>query len=157
VLVTAHEQARHSDPNTPPLVIAGPGGWGAPLQHDSRHVVRAGFLSDRDLRAVVASATALAVPSLYEGFGLPALEAMACGTPVIASTAAALAEVVGSAGTLVPAEDVDGWAQAIVEASFPPSPERVAMARERARQFTWQNSAEIHLRAYRLAADRGRF
>jgi len=76
-------------------------------------VIQPGRVSPATLDALMSRAALLAFPSVYEGFGLPVLEAMRCGTPVVASEAAALPEVLGGAGTIVGANDVDGWADAI--------------------------------------------
>ena len=68
-----------------------------------------GFVADDDLPALISSATVLAMPSKYEGFGLPILEAMACGTPVVASNAASLPEVGGDAALYAWHDDVRSW------------------------------------------------
>ncbi len=95
------------------LVIVGKPAWLAgPIltEAERRPYVRLlGFIEDGDLPALYRQAALLAFPSLYEGFGLPPLEAMACGTPVVASTASSVPEVVGEAGLLVEPEDVAGW------------------------------------------------
>lgn len=103
----------------------------------------AGYVGGADLIASYRTAIALVLPSLYEGFGLPALEAMACGTPVIASNRAALTEVVGEAGLLVNPEDEDSIAEAMVRVAED-SVLRLAL-RERglaqAKRFSPQRSA----------------
>lgn len=107
-----------------------------------------------DLPALLASAAALVLPSLHEGFGLPALEAMHAGTPVIASRAGALPEVCGPDGArYVDPYDVDGIAAALHEiAATPPLRERLRRAGEqRAKRFGWRRSAEAHARAYAAA------
>lgn len=105
------------------LVLAGPDGWGvdqleaalAAARHRDR-VVRLGFVSETDRADLLAGARAVAVPSLYEGFGLPAAEAMAAGVPVVASAAGALPEVVGDAGLLVAPGDDRTLAAALAHA-----------------------------------------
>ncbi len=77
-------------------------------------VVRLGAVAESTLRSLYRGAAALVYPSLYEGFGLPLLEAMASGTPVIASRAASIPEVVGEAGMLLDPDDSEAWADAIV-------------------------------------------
>jgi glycosyltransferase involved in cell wall biosynthesis len=86
----------------------------APVDLPERpHVRRPGFVSDEDLRHLMSGAAAFAFPSRYEGFGLPPLEAMACGAPVIVSDLPALRESTGGGATYVPPGDVDGWACAL--------------------------------------------
>ena len=102
-------------------------------------------------------ATALTFPSRYEGFGLPVLEAMSLGTPVLSADAASLPEVVGDAGRLIDAGDVDAWGHAMLEL-LGDGDERerlVAAGRERVGQFSWAATAQATVAAYRdvLAAD----
>ncbi|MBV8691344.1 MAG: glycosyltransferase family 4 protein [Actinobacteria bacterium] len=104
-----------------PLLLAGPAGRGAgDVQREVERlglqgrVIVTGWLAEQELASLVASATALLHPATHEGFGLPPLEAMAAGTPVVASTGGAVPEVVGRAGLLLDHEDVDGWADAMV-------------------------------------------
>jgi glycosyltransferase involved in cell wall biosynthesis len=117
-------------------------------------VIRLGPVSEEHLRALYRSAHALVYPSLYEGFGLPVLEAMASGTPVIASRAASIPEVVGNAAVLLDPLDVRGWTQAIVEVVNDHS--LSARLREagllRAAQFTWERTARMTLDVYRSVA-----
>jgi glycosyltransferase involved in cell wall biosynthesis len=93
------------------------------------------------------------MPSLDEGFGLPALEAMACGTPVITSNAPALVEVTGDAALHVDARDVEGIARAITSIANDASLRTQLASRgiERAREFTWRRCAERAREAYRRA------
>ena len=104
----------------------------------------------------MSAAVAVAFPSRYEGFGLPVLEAMRSGTPVIAADAAALPEVVGDGGTLVDPDDVDGWVDALVEArSGSPSIRRqVDRGRVRAADFAPELAAGRLLEAWQAAAGR---
>jgi glycosyltransferase involved in cell wall biosynthesis len=101
-----------------PLVVAGMKGWHTgPLEQQlaplraAGEVRLLGYLNRQDLAVTLAGAKALIYPSIYEGFGLPPLEAMACGVPVITSDRSSLPEVVGNAGLLVDPEDVDGLAR----------------------------------------------
>ena len=117
-------------------------------------VVRLGSVSESLLLTLYRCAAALVYPSLYEGFGLPALEAMACGTPVIASRAASIPEVVGDAGILLDPLDVNAWTEAIV--SVLNDDDRRAELRSRglarASEFTWTRTARLTLDVYTQAA-----
>jgi len=142
-LMKAHEAI----PGLPPLVLAGPG-------HQSRHEnVRAiGYLSDVDLRSVVAGAAALVLPSRDEGFGLPVLEAMACDVPVVCSDVPALREISGGHASLVPFGDVEAMGTALTAAlENPPTPAILADRRTHAAEFTWRRTAELTVAAYRRA------
>lgn len=99
--------------------------------------------SDADLRALYAGCEALLFPSLYEGFGLPVLEAMASGAPVVASNRSSVPEVVGDAGLLVDPEDPRGFAEAVLRLRRTPAlrEELVRRGRERAANFTWERAA----------------
>jgi len=117
-------------------------------RHDLRdRVIMTGFVPDDDLVFLYSRAYALIQPSLLEGFGLPAVEAMACGTPVVSSRAGSLPEVVGEAGVYFDPTDVGSMAGAI--GSFLNDPElrdRLArLARERSALFTWDASARALL------------
>ena len=96
-----------------------------------------GYISDERLRELYSSATVFAMPSIDEGFGLPALEAMACGAPVVVSSGNALEEVVGNAGVVCPVGDAAAWARALCSVGD----EMRQGSIERAAQFTWDNSA----------------
>ena len=103
---------------------------------------------------MVAGATALVIPSWYEGFGLPALEALACGTPVVASDLPALREVLGDQADLVPPGDPAALADALARMLDDPGDEDARAARRtRAAGFTWENCAQATLSAYRLALE----
>ena len=146
-------------PTVPPLVLVGPPGWGATLDTAGLppDAIRTpGYLPQADLVQVVAGATALVVPSWYEGFGLPALEALACGTPVVASDLPAHREVLGDQADLVPPDDPAALADALARTLDDPGDERRRAARRtRAAGFTWENCAQATLSAYQLALERG--
>lgn len=113
-----------------------------------------GFIDADELPLWYAAATVFTMPSLYEGFGMPLLEAMACGTPVVASSSSSLPEVVGDAGLLTPPTDADALGAAILRLLN--DAELRADLRERglrqARRFSWAETAERTLRAYEDAA-----
>ncbi len=116
-------------------------------------VIIAGFVSIDRLAALYRGAIALVQPSLEEGFGLPAIEAMACGAPVITSNAAALVEVTGDAALHVDERSIDAIAEAMTrvmrDASLRAS--MIARGRQRASTFTWRRCAEITREVYRSA------
>jgi glycosyltransferase involved in cell wall biosynthesis len=140
---------------SPRLVVAGPAGWGPGLDTGGADVVRTGFLTDDRLRSLVAGAAALALPSRYEGFGLPVLEALASGTPVLASDLPVLREVGGSHARYLPVDDVDGWAEALCSAAVARSAHDPAPGIAWARRWTWDACAESTAAAYRVAASAG--
>jgi glycosyltransferase involved in cell wall biosynthesis len=132
----------------PPLVVAG--GWGWRYEEVRARVERLGpdvrllgAVPPDDLPGLYNLAACLAHPAWYEGFGLTPLEAMACGTPVVASDASSLPEVVGDAGLLVPPADVEGWTAALARVCG--DEEAAAGLRRRglarAAEFTWQRAA----------------
>jgi glycosyltransferase involved in cell wall biosynthesis len=96
-----------------------------------------------ELPALYAGAIALTLPSRFEGFGFPALEAMACGTAVIASTAGALPEIVGSAGILLSPDDAGAWSQAMLELASDGALQRrlIAAGGARSAEFSWASAA----------------
>jgi alpha-1,3-rhamnosyl/mannosyltransferase len=123
------------------------------IEHRGLHdrVVRTGRVSAADRDALLRSADAVVFPSRYEGFGAPVLEAMAVGTPVLASAATALPEVVGPAGLLLDPDDAPAWADAIERVLDDPSlrTSLVEAGHDRARTFTAAHSAQALARAYR--------
>ncbi len=129
------------------LALVGPRGWrlrqaiGRELAAGGSRpgVILTGHVDDRDLPALYTGASAFLFPTLYEGFGVPVLEAMACGTPVLSSDAASLPEVVGDAAVLLPPGDVRAWAQALRDVLGDPAraADLVARGRDRAAKFPW--------------------
>ena len=144
-LLKAHEVGR----DLPPLVLVGPGHTGVP-----ERVRAVGYLSDVDLRSVVAGASALVLPSRDEGFGLPVLEAMACDVPVVCSDLPALREVSGGHATLVPFGDSEAMGTALTAAlEDRPALETLTARRVHASEFTWHRCAELTVDAYRRAVE----
>jgi glycosyltransferase involved in cell wall biosynthesis len=156
VLLAGYAALLAQEPDAPPLVLVGPAGWGPELDATRLPPDRLrlpGYLPDDDLRRVVAGARLLAFPSRYEGFGLPPLEAMAAGVPVVASDLPAVREVTGGLAALVPAGDPDALAGALLaELRSPAGADRRAAARQRALSHTWARCAELTAAAYRAAA-----
>ena len=115
----------------------------------------AGYVAGDELPALYAAARVFAYPSLYEGFGIPPLEAMACGTPVVASTAGALPEVLGDAALLVDPYDEDALAQAIEAAAAEPlASELRRKGLQHAARFDWATTAEQTWALYERTATR---
>jgi glycosyltransferase involved in cell wall biosynthesis len=140
-----------------PLVIVGADGWGS--DEVARHIEKLqragrlsylGYVPDDARPALINGARSFVYPSLYEGFGLPVLEAMACGVPVLASDVSSLPEVVGDAGVLVDPCDVDAIAGGMVRL-WQDEALRHGLSRrglERARGFSWEKTASQTLSAY---------
>ena len=118
---------------------------------DERYVHFIGFVDEADKPALYRGAVALIFPSRYEGFGLPPLEALACGTPVVGSDATSIPEIVGDAGVLLPPDDAEGMADALIQLAtdegFRAEMSRRALAQ--AARFSWERTARETLAAYR--------
>jgi glycosyltransferase involved in cell wall biosynthesis len=149
-LVRAMESLWDRRPDFPDLVLAGGSGWGLSgferLLGASRHAARlrrCGYVTGKEATHLLRHARLLAYPSLYEGFGFPPLEAMAVGTPVVASSSSSLPEVVGNAGLLPDPESEIEIAAALVQAQCDEAWRALARARglERVKQFTWTKAA----------------
>ncbi len=142
------------------LVLAGGKGWDyddifAAVQREGlhQHVIFPGYVADADLPWFYRAATVFAYPSLLEGFGLPVLEAMACGTPVVTSSVSSLPEVAGDAALLVDPASVDALAAALVQV-LSNSPLAVGMRHRgllQAGRFSWQRTAAETAGVYRAA------
>lgn len=165
-LFAAYERLVARVPDAPPLVLAGGTvEQSASILDDLRsrtgiagRVELRGYVSDPERESLYASASMLVLPSFVEGFGMPAVEAMHAGAPVIASTGGALPEVVGDAGITVDPGDVAGFATAMERLLIDPveRARRIAAGREWARLFSWTSSAATLLEAYRAAYGRRR-
>ena len=152
-LVRLKEQGREV-----PLVVAGRLGWlydGFLAKIRSlgleRLVILPGFVPDDDLPALYTAAEGFVYPSIYEGFGIPVLEAMGCGTPVLCSDASSLPEVAGDGGILLPPGDPAAWAAAIARLTGEPSLRRELRERgfRQASRFRWEETARRTWEVYR--------
>lgn len=156
-LLRAFDLAADDDPDLV-LVVAGPDGWGveafdaalASARHRDR-VRRLGWVDDDARADLLAGADVFVYPSRYEGFGLPPIEAMAAGTPVVATAVAALQEVLGEAGVLVAPGDAEALAAGIRRATGPERAALVAAGRERAATFSWERAADEVAEVLRVA------
>ena len=158
LLTACKKLSRIADP--PPLVVVGRKGWGQEeieKQLDdldiTEKVLFTGYVPDTDLPIVYNLATVFVYPSIYEGFGFPPLEAMACGTPVITTAVSSMPEHVGKAGILVPPNDEEALVQAmqqIIENKALQN--RLSFeGRQQAAKFTWDQTAKITLEVYNQA------
>lgn len=145
------------------LVLAGGDGWGVAEARAAitasgiaTRILRPGYIDDPTLAALFRRARVVAYPSLVEGFGMPALEALASGTPLVTTSGSALEEVVGDAALLVPPADPDALARALSTILDDPAvADRLrAAGPPRAATFTWERSVDAHLDAYERAAHR---
>jgi glycosyltransferase involved in cell wall biosynthesis len=149
------------------LVLAGGRGWGGDAVDAAvatsglgPRVVRTGYVEDVAIPALLRSATAVVYPSLYEGFGLPALEALACGAVLVTTGGTAMAEVAGASALLVPPGDAGALGE-VLDAVLGGRLDDRAVSERRSEGFaiaaahTWEASADIHVGAYRTAVGRG--
>jgi glycosyltransferase involved in cell wall biosynthesis len=163
-LVAAFEEVLRARPSSAlQLVIAGGRGWLSEPLFDSiersparSRVVLAGYQTDDTLRALYSSCRAFVYPSLYEGFGLPPLEAMSCGAPVVAGDTPAVAEVTGGAARLFNPRDTSALARALLELLDDETARRTLREAglHRAAQFTWERTARLTLAVYGEAVKR---
>ena len=159
-LLDAYARVLARRTTAPPLVLAGratstAADWLARLERAplAGHVTHLGYVPDNEREELYRSARVLVLPSLDEGFGLPALEAMSAGVPVIVSSRGSLPEVVGGAGAQVDPSDVPALADALDRAAVDEqwALQAASAGLERARAFTWTESAQTLHRAYREA------
>ena len=155
-LIKAFEQALSDSEYN--LVLAGGQGWSYEEVHElvrsrglQHRVLFPGFVADEDLSALYSSADVMTFPSLYEGFGLPVLEAMACGVPVLASTTSCLPEVAGGAAVFVNPKNVEAMSDALLKLVSNVDLRKTLREKgfERVEQFSWQSSAVKLLGVYR--------
>jgi len=157
-LIEAFEQLLNTTSLSPQLVIAGGQGW---LMDDFFSAIKrkkledrirlTGYLHDEDLRALYSSCSVFVYPSLYEGFGLPPLEAMACGAPVITSRIPSITETVGTAARLVDPRDTNELSGAMVEMLSDEAMRNhfSGVGAEHVKKFTWEQTAIKTLDVYR--------
>ena len=157
-LVAAFDQVARRHPDAV-LVLGGQTGWGmaeteralAAARHPER-IVRTGYLPDEAVPALLRQAAVVAYPALEEGFGLPALEALACGAPLVTTEGTAMAEMAGGAALLVPPGDVTGLADALGTAlQVGRATARRVLGIAVAGERTWEASVALHRHAYALA------
>jgi glycosyltransferase involved in cell wall biosynthesis len=129
------------------LAVVGASGWGPRPALDREGLIRLGYTAPNELAALYRGASVVVYPSRYEGFGMPIVEAMACGAPVVASSHASLDEASGDAALRADPLDPGALADAIRRALADRAP-LVARGREHAAQFTWEANARAHLVAW---------
>lgn len=161
LLIHAYEELVSQGEDVLPLVLAGRKGWKMEELLSSiddrvkEKLFFTGFVDDEDLAEVYAMAEFFAFPSIYEGFGMPPLEAMACGTPSISSDAASLPEVLGDAAIYFPNNDIDQLKQKLLYVSNMDKDEQNRLINagiQQAQRFNWKHEAEslyLHLTAGR--------
>ncbi len=128
------------------LVIGGKTGWGD-IPEPVEGVLMPGFVDDKDLPCLYSGALVFALPSFYEGFGLPPLQAMACGTPVVTSNISSMPEVVGDAGVLIDPEKISSITAGIIEA-IENAGALKKKGLEQAKKFSWEKAAKDTYKIY---------
>jgi alpha-1,3-rhamnosyl/mannosyltransferase len=129
------------------LAVVGAEGWGEQPLLDGPRIRRLGYVSDEELARLYRGATAVAYPSRFEGFGIPVIEAMACGVPVVVSSHESLDEASGDAAVRADPEDPAAFAAAVERARA--ERERLAaLGLEYVRRFSWRAVGETFLRGY---------
>ncbi len=159
-LLRAFERLHPRYPDVALVIVGRPGWLSEPIvaaierAAESLPIRHLRSVTDADLPALYGASLALVYPSWYEGFGLPVVEAMACGAPVVTSRVGALAEVAGDAALLVDPADPDALADAMSALAEDGSlrAELIRRGAARAAQFSWSQAAEAHLRLYREVA-----
>lgn len=161
-LLHAYRQLLDALPDAPPILLVGRKGWLFDETHACIHqlmlserVIIRENIGDDALPALYNRASVLVMPSFYEGFGFPALEAMACGTVTVVSNRSSLPEVVGDVGLQIDPDDLtalsDALERALTDTAWRTANRQAGL--ERARLFTWEQTAQVALSAYRAAAE----
>lgn len=163
MLLRAYAALPAADRAAIPLILAGGKGWlsddiprtiaACKLEHD---VTLPGYIADDMLPLWYNAAHTFVYPSVYEGWGLPVSEALACRTPVITTTASSLPEAAGRAGLCLPPDDIPAWTETLAQAIHDPhwAANRSAQAVDHGTAFTWQRTAEQTVASYRRALTR---
>lgn len=157
-LITAYGLLKQEKKQIPKLVLVGKKGWMYDLIFELvkelglvNDVIFTGYVAEEDVPILMCGASIFVFPSLYEGFGIPPLEAMACGTPVITSNVSSLPEVVGNAGIMVPPKDVtllkDKIWELLTDQALRNQLRQAGF--EQAKKFTWQRSADKLVEIYK--------
>ena len=133
------------------LLVVGAAGWGDQPELDTPGIVRLGYTPREDLPRLYRGASVFVYPSLFEGFGMPVAEAMACGVPCVVSSHPSLDEACGDAAVRADPNDASAIAAAI-ERALAEHDELAARGLEQARTFTWLENGRAHLAAWRAAA-----
>ena len=132
------------------LAVVGAEGWGVQPALDAPGIARLGFVSDEELARLYRGAAVVAYPSRFEGFGIPVIEAMACGVPVVVSAHGSLDEASGQAALRADPEDPAAFASAI-EHAVAERDRLAALGIEHVKAFSWRSTGEVFLRGYEEA------
>ena len=145
------EAYRQLDRDELSLLVVGAAGWGDQPELDVPGIVRLGYTPREDLPRLYRGASVFVYPSLFEGFGMPVVEAMACGVPCVASSHPSLDEACGDAAVRADPDDPAAIAAAI-ERALGDHDALAARGLEHARRFTWLDNGRAHLAAWQAAA-----
>jgi glycosyltransferase involved in cell wall biosynthesis len=155
VVVQAYRLLLEQNSDVPKLVLTGAKGWKTGDLYEQikdinsrfgTKVVLSGYVNDEELAELYSNCVAFVYPSLYEGFGLPPLEAMQCGAPVITSNVSSLPEVVADAGILINPNDAQELAKAMWQISSHDSEQHRIRSMSRAKEFSWEKMANVIMR-----------